>query len=71
VVFVVMLERRLLTGLWCMLGIWRNFFAVIFLFLLDFLVVGNVSWVSHEDSWCMEVEELGSPAVVPGSRGLR
>ncbi len=47
---IIMLECRLHTWLRRVLGIRRDFFAVVLFLLLDFFVVGNVTWISHGNS---------------------
>jgi len=41
------LDVRLLARLDSMLCTWSDLFAAVFLFLLDFFVVGNIAWVCH------------------------
>lgn len=47
---------RLLAGLNGMLRAGSDLFAAVFLFLLDFFVVGNVAWVGH--GWSCGVEGM-------------
>jgi hypothetical protein len=47
---IVMLERWLHAWLGCVLGVRRDFFTVVLFLLLNFFVVGDVTWVSHGNS---------------------
>lgn len=54
---------RLLAGLHGMFRTGRDLFAAVFLFLLDFFVVGNVTWVCHGSPVCWGMQGLSEPVL--------
>ena len=44
----MMFHMRLLARMRCPFRSWRNLVAMVFLFLRNLLVMGNIAWVCHE-----------------------